>query len=105
MKAASRSDYIPSILQTDESCYICGRCDRKLDRHEIFGGANRQKSKSYGLWVLLCHEDCHLGGVHKNPDKYRWLKKRAQEAAMSAYGWSINVFREIFGKNYLEAGE
>lgn len=102
MKATSRSDYIPSILQTDECCYICGRRDRKLDRHEVFGGAYRQKSKAFGLWVLLCHEDCHLGGVHKNPDKYRWLKKRAQEAAMSAYGWSIDDFRTHFGKNYLE---
>lgn len=106
MKAASRSNgYIPSILQGDERCYICGRRDRKLDRHEVFGGAYRQKSKAYGLWVLLCHEDCHLYGVHMYPDKYRWIKKRAQEAAMSAYGWTVADFRREFGKNYLEAGE
>lgn len=102
MAAISRSEYIPSILQADECCYICGRRDRKLDRHEVFGGAYRQKSKGYGLWVLLCHEDCHLGGVHKNPDKYRWLKRKAQTAAMVTYGWSIDDFRREFGKNYLE---
>lgn len=103
--AGCRSDYIPSLLQEEENCYICGRRDHKLDRHEVFGGAYRQKSKAYGLWVLLCHESCHLGGVHKHPEEYRWLKKRAQEAAMSAYGWSIDVFREIFGKNYLEVDD
>lgn len=100
--ATSRSEYIPSLLQEEESCYICGRRDHKLDRHEVFGGAYRQKSKAYGLWILLCHDTCHLGGVHKRPAEYRWLKERAQAAAMTAYGWTADDFRREFGKNYLE---
>lgn len=103
-KSRSDNGYIPSILQQEESCYFCGRQDRKLDRHEVFGGAYRQKSKAYGLWVLLCHEDCHEGrhGVHGDPANARWLKRRAQTAAMIAYGWSIDEFRNEFGKNYIE---
>lgn len=104
MMEKSRSNgYNPSILQQDECCYLCGRCDRKLDRHEVFGGAYRQKSKEYGLWVLLCHEDCHEGrhGVHGDPANAKPLKRRAQAAAMCEYGWSIDDFRAVFGKNYL----
>jgi hypothetical protein len=50
-----RNGYAPSILQTEERCFLCGRTDRKLDRHEPFGGPYRAKSKADGLWVLLCH--------------------------------------------------
>lgn len=105
--AASRSEYSPSLLQQEECCYLCGRTDRKLDRHEVFGGPYRQKSKYFGLWVLLCHDDCHEGrnGVHGDPANARWLKRRAQTAAMTAYGWSIDDFRAEFGKNYLEVDE
>ena len=47
--------YAPSIVQYDvDACYICYGCREKLDRHEIYGGANRQKSKRLGLWVTLC---------------------------------------------------
>ena len=99
--------YCPSLLQKGEQCYLCWRTDRKLDRHEIFGSHNRNKSKEDGLWVLLCHEGCHLGpeGVHHNPEKNRKLRERAQRAAMKAYGWSIEDFRARYGKNYLDEEE
>ncbi|MBP5720442.1 MAG: hypothetical protein J6W82_05200 [Bacteroidales bacterium] len=97
-----KSKYVPSILQRHEGCYLCWRTDRKLDRHEVFPGAYRQKSKEDGLWVLLCHEDCHEGpnGVQYNAERARKLKKIAQLAAMKKYGWTIEQWRERYGKDW-----
>lgn len=100
-----RNGYAPSIMQRGDGCFLCGRRGgMKLDRHEVFNGAYRQKSKAFGLWVLLCHEDCHQGrnGVHKNPTRARDLRQLGQMAAMESYGWSVEEFRRQFGKNYLE---
>lgn len=103
-----RSEYAPSIIQDDIShCFACGRCDRKLDRHEIFPASNRQKSKKYGLWVTLCHHPCHLGinGYQYDAEKAGELRKYAQKKAMKNYGWSEDDFRKVFGKSYLEVDE
>lgn len=97
--------YKPSIMQPLDDqwrCYICGRSDQKLDRHEIFGGAFREKSKRHGLWVCLCHDRCHLYGVHRFPERYRWLKEEAQKKAMEHYGWTIADWRVRYGRNYVE---
>ena len=99
-----KNGYAPSILQDDLTrCYLCGRTDRKLDRHEVYGAANRQKSKSYGLWVMLCHEDCHQGphGVHSDGAKATKLREESQAKAMSYYGWTTQDFRARFFKSYL----
>ena len=41
-----RNGYAPSIVQADTSkCFLCHRSGVKLDRHEIFGNAMRNKSK------------------------------------------------------------
>ena len=97
-----RNGYAPSILcRTEAKCFLCGMADEKLDRHEIFHGAYRTKSKRYGLWVPLCHSRCHLGGVHKQAGIDALLKKKAQEAAMRAYRWDTPTFISIFGKNHL----
>lgn len=97
-----RNGYAPSILQDDLSfCYRCGRSDRKLDRHEVFGAANRGKSKSLGLWVMLCHDACHLNGVHKDASEALRLKRKAQRVAMRHYGWNEEDFIEIIGRNYV----
>ena len=50
--------YAKSILQEGSCCHLCGHNGSmdKLDRHEVFGGPDRAKSKRYGLWVLLCHD-------------------------------------------------
>jgi hypothetical protein len=96
-----KNGYNDSILQDDLSyCYVCGRRVEKLDRHEIFGGANRAKSKELGLWVMLCHQSCHLGGVHAFPSKYEYLKQKAQRVAMKHYGWNTQEFINLFGRNY-----
>lgn len=100
-----KNGYAPSIIQTDLSrCYRCGRTTGKLDFHEIWGGAYRQKSKRLGAWVVLCHDGCHLGsyGVHYNADAGRKLKKQAQARLMQFYAWDKSDFIKQFGKNYLE---
>lgn len=102
MNGLDRNGYAPSILQDDLSCcFLCGHSDMKLDRHEVWGAANRQKSKRLGLWVMLCHDACHLYGVHKYAVLANRLKKKAQLIAMEHYGWTIEDFIKEFGKNYL----
>ena len=101
-----RNGYAPSILQDDlEACFICFGCHEKLDRHEVFGGANRQKSKRLGLWVTLCHNQHHIFGprsVHQCREVDLALKRFAQRAAMLHYGWSVEDFIREFGRNYLD---
>ena len=101
-----KNGYAPSIIQEDESrCWLCGEGGDNLNRHEVFGGAFREKSKRLGLWVNLHHSPCHVYGeheVHQDPEKNRALKAAAQRAAMEAYGWSIEDFRFEFGKNYID---
>ena len=94
--------YAPSIVQENtEVCYICKRCDHKLDRHEPFHGPYRDKSKALGLWVALCHESCHLGKAHNEFQIIKDLKQDTQEAAMERYGWDTETFIREFGKNWL----
>lgn len=102
MNGLDRNGYAPSILQDDLSCcFQCGHSDMKLDRHEVFHGSNRQKSKRFGLWVMLCHDACHLYGVHKYAVLDKRLKEKAQRKAMEHYGWTTEDFIKVFGKNYL----
>lgn len=98
-----RNGYAPSILFTEERCFICGKRNVKLDRHEPFGGPYREKSKNYGMWVLLCSDGCHEGstGVHGNVEKAEKLRRHAQSCAMREYGWSVEEFIVRFGKNHL----
>ena len=100
-----KNGYAPSIMQDDISfCYRCGRRDRKLDRHEPFGGAYRDKSKALGLWIVLCHTPCHQGrtGAHGDPAVNAAYRCEAQSAAMKTYGWTTAEFVRQFGKNYLD---
>jgi hypothetical protein len=75
-----------------------------LDCHHVFGAVNRKKSERYGLKVYIHHNKCHIFGensVHKNTEVDKALKRIAQKRAMQHYGWTIEQFREIFGKNYI----
>lgn len=102
MNGLDRNGYAPSILQDDLTvCYRCGHAYQKLDRHEVFGGSNRKKSKALGLWVMLCHDSCHLHGVHKDAKEALRLKQKAQRVAMKTYEWTTDDFIREFGKNYI----
>ena len=88
-------------------CWLCGRNGSAdpLDKHHLFGAANRDKSERYGLYVYLCHSRCHIFGgdaAHRNPETMQQLHEYGQRKAMREQGWSVEDFRREFGKNYLE---
>lgn len=87
-------------------CWLCGKngCHDPLDKHHIFGGANRKKSEHYGLYVYLCHNSCHLNGpdaAHRNLNTMQELHEYGQRLAMEEQGWTVDEFRLEFGKNYI----
>ena len=84
-------------------CWLCGRW-RDLDKHHIFGGANRLKSEKYGLYVYLCR-GCHTirpDAVHNNADTMQKLHEYGQRKAMTENRWDIAKFSREFHANYLE---
>lgn len=98
-----RNGYAESILQEDEQeCFMCGD-DRMLERHEIFGGPLRDKSKGLGLWVSLCPV-CHRTGkkaAHNCSETAMELKRMGQEAAMELYNWTPDDWQLRFYKSYI----
>jgi hypothetical protein len=81
-------------------CFICGRTDW-LERHHIFGGANRKLSEEDGLVVDLCHF-CHNeppNGVHYNRKQMDWLRAEGQK--MYEQNHSREEFMARYGRNYL----
>ena len=93
-----RNGYIQTIMQRSERCYMCGRSGN-MQRHEIYGSSNRQKSKAFGLWVWLCPE-CHHDLHFVHADRKMWLREQGQIKAQEHYGWTEAEFREKFGRSY-----
>lgn len=84
-----------------DRCIFTGSYD--VERHHIYGGANRKLSEQYGFVVPLRY-DLHPNGARVNP-KYGQkvdikLKKMAQEYFESHYG-DRNAFISTFGRSYL----
>lgn len=97
-----------SIIQKDrERCYLCGRPASfydPLDEHHVFFGPFRKKSEQYGLKVYLHHTTCHIFGknaVHANATACRALQADVQRQAMNHYGWAVEDFIKMFGRNYV----
>lgn len=96
-----------SIIQDDNTnCYLCGMNSNlePLDCHHVYGASNRKKSEKYGLKVYLHHSKCHIFGsnsVHANAEVNRAIQARVQQIAMKHYGWTVEDFIKIFGRNYL----
>ena len=86
-------------------CWLCGNSGPEpLDRHHIFGGANRKKSEKYGLVVDLCHNKCHIFGpnaAHQCRETMQKLHEYGQRKAMDEQGWTTEDFIREFGRNYL----
>ena len=82
------------------NCELCGRwCS--LERHHVYGAANRKRSEYYGYVVNLCH-DCHNeppNGVHHNAKNMLRLHQIYQ--AEFEKSRSREEFMQEFGKNYL----
>lgn len=87
-------------------CFLCGGNGFRdpLDKHHIFGAAYRKKSERLGLYVYLCHHECHIFGTnaaHRNSATMQRLHEYGQRKAMDENGWSTEDFIREFGKNYL----
>ena len=86
-----------SILQEDDTkCFLCGR-QIKLDKHEAFGGSNRQKSMEWGLVYYLCRK------CHSKADTDETIKKYLHDYAKRIFIkiYTKSKFLKEFGKNFL----
>lgn len=90
-----------SVFTDDmDHCYFTGTAP--VERHHIFGGANRKNSEKYGFVVPL-RPDLHPNGVYAGQSAKLIdvkLKTMAQEHFEREYG-TRDDFRRIFGKSYL----
>lgn len=97
-KLAKKERKRTSILQEEDGkCFIC-RKKLKLDKHEAFGGSNRQKSMQWGMIYYLCREDHSKADLDKNTRTY--LHNFARAKFIKEY--SEEQFLKEFGKNYLD---
>lgn len=87
----------PSVLQSEEECYVTGS-RQDLDLHHVYAGPRRRLSDKWGCWVWLRH-DVHMDLHQRDPELDRRLKRECQEAFEALY--SHELFMKIFGKNYL----
>jgi hypothetical protein len=89
-----------SIVQSEKECFFTYRMDW-LEKHHIFGGANRKNSEKYGLWVWLNHywHNEPPEGVHYNRARMDELRRIGQQAFQERF--PDKDFRKIFGQNYL----
>lgn len=90
-----------SILQSEQSCIICGTMTG-LEHHHCFpGNPNRQHSDEDGLWVWLCAEH-HRGNmsVHFNRNMDLKLKRFAQQKYEETH--TREEFIRRYGRNYLD---
>lgn len=94
-----RNGYAESIVPGRGQCQYCGRLDRPLQRHEVFHGAYREKSKRLGCWIEIC-DVCHDRLHHKDAQIDRELKAWMQANAIEHYHWTVEQFIREFGKNY-----
>lgn len=89
---------------TDDMDHCCYSGSNTVERHHIFGGANRKKSEIYGFVVPL-RPDLHPNGVHYDPYNVYGvtdlsLKQKAQAYYEEHCGTRL-MFRELFGKSWL----
>ena len=88
-----------SIVQSNKECFIC-KTTMNLQKHHVFGGANRDLSEKYGLWVWLCvpHHTGSNEAVHLNRKTELLLKKYAQVRFERKH--TREEFIKIFGKSW-----
>ena len=76
-----------------------------LNRHEVFYGRKQRKlSIEYGLVIFLTPEMHNMSdkGIHYDKEFDNQVKIIGQKAFMKYYHKSVEEFRQIFGKNYLD---
>lgn len=90
-----------SVFTEDmDYCYFTGTAP--VERHHIFGGANRKHSETYGF-VIPLRPDLHPNGAQAGPRAKEIdtkLKCMSQRYFENNYG-TREEFMNIFGKLYL----
>ena len=88
-----------SILQDEDGkCFICKKTYKELDKHEAFGGSNRQKSIEYGLVYYLCRECHQKADLDKNTRQC--LHNFARKEFIKIH--NEEKFLKEFGKKYIK---
>ena len=88
------------------TCFLCGMYG-ETEEHHIFGGARRSISTKYKATVRLC-AGCHRedrDAVHRCGETRIALQQYGQRKVMAEQGWTVEEFRAVFGKNYLDEEE
>lgn len=82
--------------------FLSGRTDW-IEVHHVYPGALRRLSERYGLCVYLNHYEHNEppDGVHFNRSAMDSLQAKVQKIAMEHYGWSVEDWISIFGRNFL----
>lgn len=90
-----------SVFTDDmDHCYFTGTAP--VERHHIWGGANRKNSEKYGF-VIPLRPDLHPNGAQTGKNAAEidlQLKKMSQRYFEEHYG-TREDFRRIFGKSVL----
>lgn len=86
-------------------CDICGEHSFELEHHHVFHGIGRRDlSEQYGAVAMLC-PCCHREGpdaVHKSGATRLALQMSTQYRVMQEKGWSLDQWRAVFDKSYLD---
>lgn len=84
-------------MQDAPNCsYLSGRVGA-LHKHHCIHGYNRRKAEEDGLYVMLTVDEHRL--LHDKCEYDLYLKQKAQEAWMNAYG-DENAFKKRYGRSY-----
>lgn len=90
-----RNGYGESIMWKEpDKCWFCNT-PFNLDRHELFRGPDRKKSKLFGLWIRVCREHHNMAHRKKYADELHVLGQIEFEKH-----WKLD-FMEVFGRSYL----
>jgi hypothetical protein len=80
-------------------CAECGS-EYYIEKHHVFGAANRKISEKYGMVEDLC-PTCHRGdrGIHFNKEMAIRYKMKHQTLFEDRYGHEM--WMKLIGRNYL----
>ena len=93
-----------SIFTDDMNKCIVTSAMTSIERHHVFGGADRKKSEKYGFVVPL-HSSVHPNGAYRTDDNWKeldhWLKRKCQEYFIEvAKHGDRNAWYREFGRFY-----
>ena len=88
-------------MQDKKECWVC-KTISGLEKNHIFGGANRELSELYGLYVYMCHNHHNENipgdaGFHHNKKLRKELQSIAQQKFEDIYGHDefLRIFKGV----------